>query len=58
MAADAFFRGCRIIVARDVIQAFTDEEHQGGLEYIKKVYNAEMKSVDEIIKDLDSSFTS
>lgn len=50
-AADAFFRGYRIIVASDGVEAFTAEDHVEGLEYMKNVYNAEIKSVDEIIND-------
>ena len=50
-AADAFFRGYRIIVASDGVEAFTAKDHVEGLEYMKNVYNAEIKSVDEIIND-------
>ena len=50
-AADAFFRGYKIIVASDGVEAFTAKDHEEGLEYMKNVYNAEIKSVDEIIKD-------
>jgi nicotinamidase-related amidase len=50
-AADAFFRGYKIIVASDGVEAFTAKDHEEGLEYMKNVYNAEIKSVDEIIED-------
>ena len=49
-AAGAFFRGYKIIIAEDGIQAFTDEDHKQGVEYLKNVYNAEITSVAEIIK--------
>lgn len=49
-AADAFFRGYKIIVAKDAVEAFTQEAHEKGLEYIKDIYNAKILTVDEIIK--------
>jgi nicotinamidase-related amidase len=52
-AADAFFRGYKIIVAKDAVEAFTQQEHEEGLEYLKHAYNAEIKTVDEIIKKFE-----
>jgi nicotinamidase-related amidase len=39
-SADAFHRGYKVVVPEDCVEAFTDEDHQGGLEYLKKVYGA------------------
>jgi nicotinamidase-related amidase len=50
-AADAFFRGYRIIVAKDCVEAFTREEHEEGLKYLEYVYNAKIMTVDEIIRE-------
>ena len=50
-AADAFFRGYKIIIARDGVEAFTQEDHEEGLKYLENVYNAKSKTVDEIIKE-------
>ena len=50
-AADAFFRGYKIIIPRDGVEAFTAKDHEEGLEYLKNIYDAEIKTVDEIIKD-------
>jgi nicotinamidase-related amidase len=50
-AADAFFRGYKIIIAKDGVEAFTKEDHEQGLKYLKNVYNAKIKTVDEIIKE-------
>ena len=50
-AADAFFRGYRIIVAKDGVEAFTQEDHEQGLKYLENVYNAKIMTVDEIIKE-------
>uniref|UniRef100_A0A7C3IKM2 Cysteine hydrolase n=1 Tax=Candidatus Methanomethylicus mesodigestus TaxID=1867258 RepID=A0A7C3IKM2_9CREN len=48
-AADAFFRGYKVVVAKDAVDAFTEEDHVAGLKYLVEAYNAELKSVDEII---------
>ena len=48
-AADAFFRGYKIIIAKDGVEAFSKEDHEKGLEYLKNIYNAKIKTVDEII---------
>lgn len=50
-SADAFFRGYKILIAKDGVEAFTEEAHASGLAYLKDVYNAEIKIVDEIIKE-------
>ena len=47
---DAFTRGLKIIVAEDGVEAFTEEEHLSGLEYIKRMYGADIKKINEIIK--------
>jgi nicotinamidase-related amidase len=49
--ADAFFRGYKIIVAEDGVEAFTQEDHEQGLKYLKDVYNAKMMTVDQIIRE-------
>jgi len=51
-AADAFFRGYRIIVAKDGVEAFTREDHEQGLKYLENVYNAKIMTIDEIAKEL------
>jgi len=50
-AADAFFRGYKIIIAKDGVQAFTQEDHEQGLKYLEYVYNAKIMRVDKIIKE-------
>jgi nicotinamidase-related amidase len=51
-AADAFFRGYKIIIAKDGVEAFTQKEHEEGLKYAENIYNAKIMSVDQIIKEL------
>jgi nicotinamidase-related amidase len=50
-AADAFFRGYKIIIAKDGVEAFTQEDHEQGLKYLEYVYNAKLMTVDEIVKE-------
>ena len=40
-AADAFFRGYRVVIPEDCVQAFTEEAHTSGLEYVKFWYKAD-----------------
>ena len=49
-AADAFSWGFKIIVPTDGTEAFSEEDYQGGLDYLKKVYGAEIKTVEDVIK--------
>jgi nicotinamidase-related amidase len=54
-AADAFYRGYKIIVPSDGVQAFTRKDHEEGLRYLKDIYNAEIKTVNEIIKEFEKT---
>jgi nicotinamidase-related amidase len=49
-AADGFFRGYRIVVPKDATEALSEQEYQDGLEYLKKVYDAEITEIDKIIR--------
>jgi nicotinamidase-related amidase len=49
-AADGFFRGYKIIVPKDATEALSQQEYQQGLEYLRKVYDAEITETNEIIK--------
>lgn len=48
-AADAFFRGYRIVVPRDAVEAFTDEDQASGLDYLRTMYHAELSEVHEVL---------
>lgn len=48
-AYDAFVRGLDIIVSEDGVEAFTENDHMSGLDYMKKVYGAKIKKVSDII---------
>ncbi|MEM3737069.1 MAG: isochorismatase family cysteine hydrolase [Candidatus Bathyarchaeia archaeon] len=47
-AADALFRGYKIIVPEDCVDASTEREHVEGLEYLKRIYGAELVSSREL----------
>lgn len=51
-AYDAFVRGLNIMVAEDGVDAFTEQDHLSGLDYLKRVYGAQVKKTAEIIKNL------
>jgi nicotinamidase-related amidase len=48
-AADAFFRGYKILVPRDCVEAASDEAHEGSLGYMEEMYGAEITSSEELI---------
>jgi nicotinamidase-related amidase len=52
-SADAFFRGYKITIASDGVEAFSQKDHEEGLKYLKEVYNAEIETVDEIIEEFE-----
>ena len=47
-AADGFFRGYKIVVPEDATEALSEKEYRQGLEYIKKVYDADITETDNI----------
>jgi nicotinamidase-related amidase len=51
-AYDAFVRGFDVIVAEDGVDAFSEEEHRSGLEYMKRMYGAKIKKVSDILENL------
>ena len=51
-SADAFFRGYKVVVPEDCVEAFDDAAHQQGLEYLKMCYKAEVLKAEELVKRL------
>jgi nicotinamidase-related amidase len=51
-AADAFFRGYHIVIAKDGVEAFTQEDQDQGLKYLEYVYNAKIMMANEIIQEI------
>ena len=50
-AADAFFRGYKVLVPEDCVQAFTDEAHSSGLEYLEKVYGTRITNSEDLAQE-------
>ncbi len=50
-AADAFFRGYKVVVPEDCVQAFTDEAHSSGLAYLEKVYGARITRSEDLAQE-------
>ena len=53
-AADAFFRGYKIVVPADCVDTLTTEEQKYSLSYIEKMYNADITTSDELIREFES----
>ena len=51
-AADAFFRGYKIIVVEDCTESFTEKDHKWAIGYMKKIYGAEILTVDKVLEKL------
>lgn len=51
-AADAFFRGYRIVVAEDGVEAFNDRDQRESLKYLEYVYDAKIMAVNGIIQEI------
>lgn len=47
-AADAYFRGYDLVAVDDGCEAFSEEDHLDGLDYLKQVYGAEIMSTEAI----------
>lgn len=48
-AYDAFVRDLDIIVPEDGVEAFTENDHLSGLDYMNRIYGAKIKKVSDII---------
>ena len=49
-AYDAFVRDLIIVVPEDGVDAFTENDHVSGLDYMKRIYGAKIKKVSDIIR--------
>jgi nicotinamidase-related amidase len=52
-AADAFFRGYRIIVPEDCVEAINEEAQKTAIEYMKTIYGCKITNVDELMERID-----
>jgi len=53
-AADAFFRGYRIIVPEDCVEATTEEAQKTAINYLKTNYGSEIVNVQELMKLMET----
>ncbi|MEK7543691.1 MAG: isochorismatase family cysteine hydrolase [Patescibacteria group bacterium] len=49
-SADAFANNYSIVVPDDCVESFSDEDHHGGLAYLKMCYGATITSVKKLLK--------
>lgn len=56
-SASAFFHGYDIVVPEDCVDAFSEDDHERGLEYLTDVYNAEISSAADISDEWENSAT-
>jgi nicotinamidase-related amidase len=49
-AADAFFRGYKIIVPEDCVEAVDEETQKAALNYLKRIYGCEITRTEELMK--------
>jgi len=49
-AADAFFRGYRVIVPRDCVEAVDAPTQDTAIKFLRKAYGCEITTVDELMK--------
>ncbi len=49
-AADAFFKGYKIIVPEDCVEAINEKTQKAALDYLKRVYGSKITRANEIMK--------
>ncbi len=52
-AADAFFRGYRIIVPEDCVESLTEEVQKTAIEYLKANYKSQITDIHELISSIE-----
>jgi len=48
--ADAFFRGYRIIIPKDCVEALTEEAQERGIKYLQRIYGCEITTVSDLME--------
>ncbi len=48
--ADAFFRGYRVIVPKDAVEAISEEDHESGLKYLEAMYKVDLPYAKELLE--------
>ncbi|MGQ0670951.1 MAG: cysteine hydrolase family protein [Actinomycetota bacterium] len=47
--ADAFFRGYKVVVPQDAVEAISEEDHESGLRYLETIYKADVVYAKELL---------
>ena len=50
-----FFNGYEIVVPKDCVDAFTEDEHENGLDYLERVYNADLTTAAALIEEWEAA---
>lgn len=48
-SADAFFRGYRVVVPRDAVEAISEEDQESGIKYLETIYKADLPYAKELL---------
>jgi nicotinamidase-related amidase len=48
--AEAFFRGYKVMVPKDAVEAPSEEDHQAGLAYLEAIYKADLPYTKEVLE--------
>jgi nicotinamidase-related amidase len=54
-SATGFFNGYEIVVPQDCVDAFSADEHERGLDYLERVYNAEITDAEALVDEWEHS---
>lgn len=57
-SADAFHRGYRVVIPEDCVDAFTEEDHQSGLSYLREVYGARITDSEGLAREWSAGVVS
>ena len=52
-ACDAYLLGYEVWIPEDCVEAFTQQDHEWGLNYMKTFYKAKITNLEEILKIVD-----
>lgn len=47
--ADAFFRGYKVIVPREAVEAISEQDHESGLKYLETIYKVDLPYTKELL---------
>ncbi|KXB00606.1 nicotinamidase [candidate division MSBL1 archaeon SCGC-AAA261O19] len=53
-AADAFFRGYKVIIPRECVDSLSDEENKRAIKFIEKMYGAEISNLKDLLEKMEA----